>query len=145
MVSVDCDEYAWMLTRREWDGVSKHIAHGVEKLVKSGIDFLVIASNTAHISVPLLHKQFPDLKVLHIADCTAKSILNKGMSRVGLLGTEPTMRENYLKDQLGLHGVTTLVPDSDEDLKQIFQFIMDELGQNIFKDSTRAFFVGQIR
>ena len=39
----------------------------------------------------------------------------------------------------------TIVPAKDEDLKQIFQYIMDELGFNIFKDSTRQFFVEQVQ
>jgi aspartate racemase len=57
---------------------------------------------------------------------------------------EPTMREAYLKDQLGKHGIETIVPDSDADLTQIFEYIMDELGVNVFKDETRAFFVAQV-
>ena len=54
------------------------------------------------------------------------------------------MREDYLKDQLALHGISTIVPDDDADLKQIFVYIMEELGFNTFHDSTRAFFVAQI-
>ena len=34
--------------------------------------------------------------------------------------------------------------DSDADLKQIFEYIMHELGQNIFLESTTAFFVDQV-
>ena len=55
------------------------------------------------------------------------------------------MREEYLKMQLGKHGISTLVPEAEQDLSQIFQYIMDELGFNIFKDETRAYFVAQIR
>ena len=51
----------------------------------------------------------------------------------------------YLKQQLAKHGVQTLVPESEVDLSQIFQLIMDELGFNIFKDDTRAFFVAQVK
>jgi hypothetical protein len=51
----------------------------------------------------------------------------------------------YLKQQLAKHGVQTLVPESEADLSQIFQLIMDELGFNIFKDDTRAFFVAQVK
>ena len=37
------------------------------------------------------------------------------------------------------------MPDSDADLQQVFQFIMDELGFGEFKESTRAFFAAQVR
>ena len=144
MVSIDCDKYAYMLTRKEWTGVASHLADAVERLVKAGIDFLAIASNTGHISVPEVKKRFPTLPVLHIADCTAAEIKKMGLTHIGLLGTEPTMRENYLKDQLALHGISTVVPERDEDLTQIFEFIMHELGHQIFKESTRAFFQAQI-
>ena len=180
MVSVDCDEYASMLVASNWDGVRAHLVVGVEKLVACGIDFLCIASNTGHLAMPLIASRFPDLPVLHIADCTARAIKahacfapaprvadgsggggggggggdggggggnDAGGSKrvVGLLGTEPTMREDYLKDRLAAHGIQTIVPDEEADLKQIFQFIMDELGFNVFKDTTRAFFVEQVR
>ena len=81
---------------------------------------------------------------LHIADCTAKAIKDKGLKRVGLLGTEPTMRESYLKERLAMHGIETLVPDNDQDLSQIFQFIMHELGFGVFKPETLAFFKDQV-
>jgi len=52
--------------------------------------------------------------------------------------------EPYLKDRLALHGIQVIVPDTEQDLKQIFQFIMGELGFNVFKDTTRAFFLEQV-
>jgi len=38
-----------------------------------------------------------------------------------------------------------LVPDQEDDLRQIFEYIMTELGHNIFKASTREFFTQQIQ
>ena len=146
MVSVDCDEYASLLVAKEWDAVSQYLSRGVERLVKAEPDCcLVICSNTAHLAVPLVRQLNPTLPILHIADVTAQAIKAKGLRRVGLLGTEPTMREDYLKAQLARHGVECIVPDSDADLQQIFQFIMEELGFGEFKESTRAFFAAQVR
>ena len=146
MVSVDCDEYASLLVAEEWDAVSQYLSRGVERLVKAEPDCcLVICSNTAHLAVPLVRQLNPTLPILHIADVTAQAIKAKGLRRVGLLGTEPTMREDYLKAQLARHGVECIVPESDADLQQIFQFIMEELGFGEFKESTRAFFAAQVR
>lgn len=80
---------------------------------KGGAAFIVIASNTAHIGVPLIRETYPTIPVLHIADCTAAKIVGAKAVRVGLLGTEPTMREEYLKQQLAKHGITTIVPDKE--------------------------------
>jgi len=144
MVSVDCSEYAAMLCDKKWDNVASYLLQGVHRLVNAGTECLVICSNTAHLSVPLVQQHYPDLRILHIADATAIAIKDQGHSLVGLLGTEPTMREDYLKVQLKKHGIETITPDNDEDLSQIFNFIMTELGVGKFLDSTRKFFVQQV-
>jgi aspartate racemase len=145
MVSVDCDIYAKHLVANEWAAVYQHLLAGVSRLVGAGCDYLVIASNTGHMCVPTVRSAFPKLRILHIADCTAAAIKKKGLKKIGLLGTEPTMRESYLKDQLAKHGLEIIAPDKDEDLTQIFKFIMDELGFNIFKPTTLEFFKAQVR
>lgn len=143
VVSVDCAQYAQMLCDKRWEDVSAYLTDGVQRLVHAGADCLVICSNTAHMSVPLVRQLHPTLPILHIADATAKAIRDQGFTSVGLLGTEPTMREDYLKAQLRKHGIETIVPDSDEDLGQIFHYIMTELGCGQFLDPTRTFFVAQ--
>lgn len=144
MVSVDCAPYAQMLCDKQWEQVAAYLVDGVRRLVAAGADILVICSNTAHMSVPLVRSAHPALPILHIADATAKAIRDRGFTTVGLLGTEPTMREDYLKAQLRKHGIETIAPDSDEDLSQIFHYIMTELGVGQFLEPTRAFFVGQV-
>lgn len=98
---------------------------------------------TGHIAVPAIEKMYPTLPILHIADCNAKAITQHGLTTVGLIGTEPTMREAYLKDRLALHGIEVVIPDESE-LATIFNFIMNELGFGEFKDTTRAYFAAQI-
>ena len=110
MASADCDAYACNLQNHDYDLVYRHHTDHVNILTKMGIDFLVIASGSAHMSIPLMMKENPTLKVLHIADCMAVAIKAQGLKCVALLGTEPTMREQYIKGQLAKHGITTIVP-----------------------------------
>ena len=104
-------------------------------------------------------------RCLHIADTTAVAILehhakqetftnqeaNNGIT-IGLLGTEPTMREDYLKKQLLKHkGIgKVVVPEDDAVLHQIYQYILHELvmpskydntGKPIFNTETKEFFI----
>ena len=147
MVSVDCDEYAHLLDSRNWEAVQTYLADGVARLVAAGADLLCIASNTGHICLPEVARRFPTLRYVHIADCTARAVLadlDTDDVVVGLLGTEPTMRENYLKDRLALHGIAALVPEADAELAQIFHFIKTELGADVFKPSTKQYFVKSI-
>lgn len=144
MVSIDCDEYVHYLTMKSFDEVVEYLLVGVRKLVVAGCDILVIASNTSHICVPAVEKEFPNLKILHIADCCAVQLKKQGLSIVGLIGTKPTMEEDYLKSRFLLHGITTLVPEEEQTLKEIYRIICQELSYNVFKDRSRAVFVQEI-
>ena len=106
MVSVDCDEYVHFLNLKSFSNVDKHLLAGIGRLVAAGCEILVIASNTGHICVPAVRTTFPELRILHIADCCASEVKRQGHTKVGLIGTKPTMVEDYLKSRLLLHGIT---------------------------------------
>jgi aspartate racemase len=145
MVSVDCDAYVHYLTLKLFAKVDEHLLTGVRKLVKAGCDILVIASNTGHICVPAVEREFPHLKILHIADCCAARLKKRGFSKVGLIGTKPTMEEDYLKSRLLHHGITTVVPEDEQTQEEIYEIIHQELSYNIFTDESRTKMVQVIR
>lgn len=145
MVSVDCDEYVHNLTTKDFNKVEKHLLSGVRKLVAAGCDLLVIASNTAHICLPAVAREFPDLNVLHIADCYAAQLRTQGFSTVGLIGTKPAMQEDYLKARLARHGITTLVPEDEQTQDELYEIICQELSYNDFRDVSREMMVKAIR
>jgi len=145
MVSVDCDEYVHYLTLKSFDKVAEHLLTGVRMLVETGCEILVIASNTGHICVPAVENEFPKLKILHIADCCAAQLKKQGFSKVGLVGTKPTMEEDYLKERLLLHGISTLVPEDEQTQDEIYEIIVQELSYNVFRDKSRSKIVKAIR
>ena len=145
MVSVDCDQYVHYLTLKSFAKVVEHLLTGVRKLVAAGCDILVIASNTGHIGVPAVESDFPKLKILHIADCCAFQSKKQGFSKVGLIGTKPTMEEDYLKSRLLQHGIATLVPQEEQTQEEIYEIICQELSYNIFRDESRMKMVKAIR
>jgi aspartate racemase len=145
MVSVDCDDYVHYLTMKSFSSVAEHLLDGVRKLVAAGCDILVIASNTGHICVPAVEREFPQLNILHIADCCAFQMKKQGFSKVGLIGTKPTMEEDYLKLRLLRHGITTIVPDEEHAREEIYRIIYEELSFNVFLDESRMKMVKAIR
>ena len=106
-----------------------------------------------------------DLPILHIADCTALAIKEKGLSTVGLLGTEPTMRcsaflavlsaqclkqnwnrdGSWLKSRLASHGVAVKTPTDPAVLRRCYDIICQELSFDIFKPESAVFFMDQIK
>lgn len=145
MVSIDCDEYAYFLGSKAFEKVDEHLLGGVAKLVAAGCNLLVIASNTGHVCVPAVRESYPELDILHIADCCASELRRQGFSRVGLIGTKPTMEEDYLKARLALHGITTLVPEEEKIQDRIYEIICQELSYNVFNAQSRALMVEVIR
>lgn len=131
-----------MLIKKEYRNVQTYLADATKQL--EGCDVLIIASNTGHVAAEEIIRRYPKLPLLHIADATARAIRSNGFRKVGLLGTEPTMRERYLKDRLALHGIETIVPSEERDLKRIFEIIMHELSHGEIKRASREFFVKQI-
>ena len=64
---------------------------------------------------------------------------------MGLIGTKPTMADDYLKSRLSLHGITTLVPEDEQTQDEIYDIICQELSYNVFSDESRAKMVEVIR
>lgn len=46
IVSLDLSPYVELLDKNDWPAVAEFLLQGVHQLVKSGIDFLLLASNT---------------------------------------------------------------------------------------------------
>lgn len=146
IVSLDCDTYVGLLTDRDEAGVSEYLCQGVRRLRAAGADLLVIASNTAHVCFPQVVREMPDFPVLHIADCVAAAVRTCGDLNVGLLGTEPTMRDgSWLKSRLAAGGVTVHVPEEPDHLKRCYDIICQELSFDIYRDESRDFLVSLIR
>ncbi|MCP4044728.1 MAG: amino acid racemase [Gammaproteobacteria bacterium] len=145
MVSIDCDRYVSLLSSDAHEEVSQHLLRGVKKLVRAGCNLLVIASNTGHIGVPAIEKEFPDLGIVHIADCSAARIRESGFSKIGLIGTKPTMENNFLSARLRAHEVTTIVPNDPSARSRIYDIICQELSFNTFRNDSRDFMIGEIR
>lgn len=98
IVSLDIFNYINLLDKSQWSEVADFILDGVHQLVKSGIDFLVICSNTGiyfskrffyeqtmivgHIAARRIMEYYPNLVFLHIGDALAFSIKQKDFKKV---------------------------------------------------------------
>ena len=145
LASVDCDLYVKLLEERNFEMVSEHLMNGVAKLVNGGCDHLAIASNTGHIAYNSIKNKYPNLNIIHIADCIAIELKNKEYYEVGLIGTKPTMEENYLIERLRLHGINIIVPKDSRDRIKIYDIICNELSYNVFKRSSREAIINIIK
>lgn len=126
--SFDFADIEAMQRTDRWGEAAALMVDAAERLERAGADFLVIATNTMHIAAPQIQAAVK-LPLLHIADPTAARIKAAGFSRVGLLGTAFTMKQDFYKGRLtDRHGLEVLVPD-DADRVTVHRIIYDELVQ----------------
>ena len=125
LASVDFAEIETLQRHGNWDKAGEILAEHALKLQQAGADFILICTNTMHISAPII-QQLIDIPVLHIADATAATILQQGFTTTGLLGTRFTMQMDYYKSRLQQQGLKVLVPDED-DCNRVNDVIFEEL------------------
>ena len=120
-------------------GVYKLVLSATEKLKNASVDFIILCANTLHQYVEDLEQE-TDLKIVHIADTTAKEIRIKGLAKIGLLGTRFTMEMDFYTKRLQQSGIESLVPEKPE-REFIHNAIMEELLKEEFKEETKEKFL----
>jgi len=123
-------------------GVYKLVLDAAQRLKRASVDFIIICANTMHQYVDALETE-TGLKVVHIADATAKEIKRKNLSKIGLLGTRFTMEMDFYTNRFSQFGIESLVPEkTDRDF--IHSAIMNELLKEEFKPETKNKFLSII-
>ena len=126
LYSLDFAEIRKIQQTKGYDEVTKILIDAAQRLEAAGADIVVICANTMHKFVPEIQRRI-HVPIIHIADATAEKILEKGLKKVGLLGTKMTMEEDFYKGRIRERfGIDVLVPDKDE-RDFIERVIFDEL------------------
>jgi aspartate racemase len=124
------------------EGVYPMVLNAAKTLQNAKADFIVLCANTLHQYVDKLEKVI-ELPIVHIADATAKVIKQKGLTKVGLLGTRFTMEMDFYTKHLKDAGFESLVPEKPQ-RDFIHDAIMNELLKENFKKETKERFLSII-
>ena len=143
MYSMNSAEVDNMPHDGDWEEIHAFMVDISLGLERGGADFIVICANTMHKSVPAIEKA-TGIPVLHIVDAVAAKIRDKGIEKVGLLGTKYTMEEDFYKERFRTkHDIETVIPDK-RGRKFVNVSIYDELVLGKFTNETRKGFVETI-
>ncbi|WP_426116895.1 aspartate/glutamate racemase family protein [Massilia sp. PWRC2] len=119
-----------------WEQAAALMVDAAQRLQRGGADFLVIATNTMHISAPQIEAAV-DLPLLHIADAAAAPIKAAGLRRVGLLGTAFTMEQDFYSGRMARqHGLDVIVPET-LDRATVHRIIYQELVHGRLLETSR--------
>jgi aspartate racemase len=131
---------AW--ERGDHAAVARHLAEGVERVAKAGADFFILPDNTAHIAMERVVNELP-IPGLHIAHVVCHEIMNRGFTRVGLLGTKWTMTGPTYARALEQRRLERLIPDEPM-RERLNAAIFDELCQGRFPRTVTELFIQAI-
>lgn len=143
--SINMQEVAQRQHSNKWSELDEMMTNSALKLEKAGVDAVMIGTNSMHLCAPAVLEKI-SVPLLHIADATGQAIQEKGIKKVALLGTEFTMTKNFYKDHLKIkYDVETLVPEEEEDKKEISRIIYEELCKGEIKASSKEFYLSIIK
>lgn len=140
MYSVDFDEIEKLQHQGNWAEATKLMVDAAKRLENGGADFVVICTNTMHKMADDVQNNIK-IPLLHIADATAEKIKNKGLKKIGLLGTKFTMEEDFYKGRLiDKYELNVLIPD-EKDRQIVHDVIYHELCLGSVNQSSKDQFI----
>lgn len=138
--SVDFSPLALMQEIGDWDGIAGILSAAACSLERAGSDFVLLATNTMHQVADRIEGAV-SIPFLHIADVTGARIRERGMKKVGLLGTAFTMEQNFYRSRLlERFGIDAFIP-AERDRRFVHGTIYNELCCGRFLDSSRKEFL----
>lgn len=136
LYSVDFAEIEQLQHQGRWDETAKILINAARSVEAAGADFLLICTNTMH-KVAAEVEAAISIPVLHIVDATAAQLHTDNVQRVGLLGTQFTMQQDFYKGRLQRnHGIEVIVPTAEQQ-QVVHDIIYSELCLGKITDASR--------
>jgi len=136
LYSLDFDEIQRAQHEGRWDDVTRVLVDAGNAVKRAGADFLVICTNTMHKVADDVEEKL-GLPLLHIVDVTGDAIKERGLHRIGLLGTRFVMTEPFYQERLRDRFAIELLVPGEDDIDTIHQIIYNELCEGKIKASSR--------
>lgn len=99
LYSFDFAEIEALQSAGDWDKATFRMIQVARQLERGGAESIVICSNTMHRMADDVQNSV-DIPLLHIADATARAVVNAGIETIALLGTRFTMEQDFYKGRL---------------------------------------------
>ena len=136
MYSLNFAEIEKLQHQGKWDKLTSVMIKAAQNLEKGGADFVLICTNTMHKMADDIQNNI-NIPLLHLVDTTADKIKQNRLRKVGLLGTNFTMKEDFYKGRLmNKYGLDVIIPN-EKDRQIIHQVIYQELCLGNIKKSSK--------
>lgn len=136
LYSVDFDEIEKLQHENRWEETASILSEAAKNIQNANADFLVICTNTMHKVAPVIQDNI-NIPILHIAYATGKKLQDEGISKVGLLGTAFTMKEEFYKNSIQKSFDIEVIVPNEEDIKIVHEIIYEELCKGSIKETSK--------
>jgi aspartate racemase len=133
--SYDFAEIERLQAAGEWEAAGTVLGADARRLQDAGAELIVLCTNTMHRCAEAIEAAI-EVPFLHLADATARAVLETGVERVALLGTRYTMEQDFYRARLERHGLSVIVPD-EPDRTLVHEVIYDELVQGVVSPASQ--------
>lgn len=127
----------------DWETAGEYLSQKAKGLELAGADCIFLATNTMH-RVREQIKEAISIPFVDIFETVSAEITNRGMKRVGLLGTYPVMTDAFFVDAFQKCGVELVRPNED-DKQEINRIIFEELTHHRFLPTSKEFYLNIIQ
>ncbi|MET1755673.1 amino acid racemase [Novosphingobium sp. RD2P27] len=123
--SLDAGNLMCLSGADDWARAAQELSESARRLEAAGATAILIGANSMHkvydqvaasVSVP----------ILHIAECVAERMVQKGVKRAALIGTRNVMLESFYRQKLIARDIELLPPNLQR-VEIVDQIIYDEL------------------
>ena len=135
MSSVEFAELTELQQADRWDDVAAVLAEAAKGVERAGADLLLMCTTAFHKVADAVEAAV-DIPFVHLADVIAEAAKDKGLTKLGLVGTRFTMEREFFTDRIASHGLEVVVPDARHH-DTVDRIIYDELVHGKVLDSSR--------
>ncbi|MGD9493593.1 MAG: aspartate/glutamate racemase family protein [Bacteroidales bacterium] len=137
LFSVDFNDVRNRIDQNDFKSLGEFFIEKSMGIEQHGADCLLLCANTPHMFAEAISHQI-SIPLIHIADATGEKIKENNFSKVGLLGTRPTMEMPFyaqrLKENFGIDVITP--PPAVRDY--VHNTIYNEFTRGIFTEEAKA-------
>lgn len=135
MSSVEFAELTELQQADRWDDVATLLAEAAKGVERAGADLLLMCTTAFHKVADAVEAAV-DIPFVHLADVVAEAAKDKGLTKLGLVGTKFTMERDFFTDRIASHGLEVVVP-AEQHHDTVDRIIYDELVHGKVLDSSR--------
>ena len=130
------------LAEHDCAALTEYLLASLRRLAGAGVDFAAITANTPHLVFDELAGRSP-VPLLSIVEVCAHEARERGLRRLGLLGTRFTMEGAFYPAVCARYGVAVVSP-READRDWIHERYVGELLRGEFREDTRQGFIAHV-